>query len=326
MDSLSSRRRVSHAMEQFVPALGPGPWVVEPLGEGVQAEIFLIRSRDRRPAWRTAADLVLKLYKPSAPGHEGVAREEFESLSRLNARLDGRVIDGWKVHTPVPLFRGDRPPGLVMTRVPGRSLNSYLRGTVGADDEVLGSLAGAVIGALGCYWRGDQRIYGDIDFNNILCDPASRTLSFVDPGMPDREYLCEGVTRDWYPASRDLAYMLFDVAVSVKAFLGHRAARRRQKELVETMVLAFAGTTGAGPERDRLLAEIRACARTHLGRVRASWSPAGAWRLLLKPVASRNLDRAIDKLRAAAVGGRRSDPAVCPSAQEGAPCLADKAL
>ena len=44
--------------------------------------------------------------------------------------------------------------------------------------------------------------------------------------MPEGDYLCEGVTKLWYPASRDLAYMLFEVAVSVKSGLGDRSARR----------------------------------------------------------------------------------------------------
>jgi hypothetical protein len=252
---------------------------------------------------------VIKLYKSVAPDHDGVARDEFESLTRLNARLDGSIIDGWSIHTPIPLFRCEQPAGVVMTRVPGRSLNSYLRGAGGANPEVLESLARAVVAALGRYWEGDRRLYGDIDFNNILCEPATRSLSFVDPGMPEGDYLCEGVTKLWYPASRDLAYMLFEVAVSVRSCLGNRAARRRQKELIERMLRTFAAQIGPAHARICLLDEVHACTRIHLRRIRASWSLAGAWRLLLRQIASRSIDQTMQTLKAAAAEGMPCDEA-----------------
>src|SRR5205823_2997777 len=159
--------------EQFSPGCDPRSWVIDRLGEGVQSEVFVVRTGDRSPIRQAHPEVVVKLYKPGARGHADVALDEFESLLRLNARLDGVVIDGWTIATPFPLFRSEQPPGVIMTRVPGRSLNSYLRAAGGADPLVLESLAIAVIAALGSYWRGDGRIYGDIDFNNILCDPEA---------------------------------------------------------------------------------------------------------------------------------------------------------
>ena len=36
---------------------------IEPLGSGVQADLFVVRARDRSPVWRAHAELVVKLYK-----------------------------------------------------------------------------------------------------------------------------------------------------------------------------------------------------------------------------------------------------------------------
>jgi hypothetical protein len=320
----SSRLRVSRALEQFAPAFAPRSLVFEPLGEGAQAETYSIRARDRRPSPEADPDLVFKLYRAAVPGPGFAAADEFDALARLHATLNGRVIGGWRVRTPEPLFLGDSPAGLIMTRVPGRSINAYLAEAGGPRTQVLASLADAVAVALGSYWRGSGRIYGDIDFNNILIDPESRTLSFVDPGMPGEEYLCEAATRDWFPASRDLAYMLFEVAVSVRLYLGNRVARRCQAGLIEAIVLAFAEGIGLGAERHRLLDEIHACTRIHLARIRAGWTPTGAWRLFLKGHASRSLGRTIRKLKTTATETARPGGSARREDHGEVPCWADR--
>ena len=234
-------------------------------------------ARDRSPLWEFHAELVVKLYKASNGNIDEVVRDEFESLCRLNARLDGRVINGWRIRTPAPLYCSGRPPGLVMTRVPGRSLNAHIRAGGAATSGDLDPLAGAIGTALLHYWDHESRIYGDIDFNNILCEPAAAVLSFVDPGMPEASYLCDGVDRRWHPASRDLAYLLFDVATSERLWFGRPAARRRQQELAERVVHACLGRIDSAPAKAALLDEVDACARVHLRRIKASWSPAGIW-------------------------------------------------
>jgi hypothetical protein len=292
----SSRHRVARVLEQFAPRLGDRPWAAEPLGAGEQAEAYSLRPLDGRPAWRSEPVLVFKMYRETVPGPSAVAAEEFESLRLLNASLDGREFAGWAARAPFPLLLGNDPPALIMTRVPGRSINALLSGAAATRAPIPATLADAVAAALACFWQGAGRIYGDLDFNNILCDPGARTLSFVDPGMPGGEYLCEGVARDWFPASRDLAYLLFDVAVSVRSHLGRRAARKLQIDLAGAILLATADAIAPGGGKGRLLDEVHACTRVHLGRIRAGRSPAGAWRLFLKGHASRSLGRAIRML------------------------------
>lgn len=313
-------------LQELIPAPDAGGWSIERLGGGVQADIFVVRTRNRQPLWQAHSDLVVKVYKTAGPDLDEVVRDEFESLSRLNARLDGCIINGWTIHTPAPLLRCERPAGLVMTMVSGRSLNSYLQASDGATAEDLESLASTIIAALERYWRGESRIYGDIDFNNILFDPMARGVSFVDPGMPERAYLCEGVDQLWYPASRDLAYMLFDVAASVKSFIGHSAARRRQKKLVERVLRTSLERLDSVHEKTCLLDEVDACARVHLRRIKATWSPAGIWRLLLRQIVSRSIAQTIHRLRAVAVasGDTPRHGVVCWNDRGGPPCIIDR--
>lgn len=296
--------RVLRALEQFAPMIEARSCLVEPIGRGVQAQAYSIRSGDRGPGRGAGPDLVLKLYRDGMPDPGPVAAEEFECLGQLHRALDGRLLGGWTVRVPAPLARGEGPHALLMTRVPGRSLNAHLGGPGGGRARDRASLARAILAALEGYWRDAGRIYGDLDFNNILVDPATGTLAFIDPGMPGPAYLCEGVARSWAPASRDLAYLLFDAAVSVRSDLGKRPLRGRRAEVIEAIVLGYAAWVGPEPDRLGLLDEVHACARAHLGRVRAGWSPAGAWRLLLKGHASRSLARSIARLKEAAAGAR----------------------
>ena len=67
--------------------------------------------------------LVIKLYKPAAAPNVELVRRQFEALSRLHAAVDGRIINGWKISSPAPLYVCASPLALVMTMVPGRTLS-----------------------------------------------------------------------------------------------------------------------------------------------------------------------------------------------------------
>ena len=86
-------------------------------------------------------------------------------------------------------------------------------------------------------WRRNEGIlvddscrrYGDLSFNNILCDVVVKSLSFVDPGGQENGLHCD-VTGRWYPASHDLAYLLYDTGATVKDTLGNPRARWRKTD------------------------------------------------------------------------------------------------
>jgi O-antigen/teichoic acid export membrane protein len=293
----AGRASVKFVLQQFTGGPDNEAWEIEQFAEGAQASLFSARRRDGRPIWQVRQELAIKVYKSALRQQGKVFGEQVESLARFHAILHDRTINGWHIHVPTPLFRCESPLALVMTLVPGRSLNASLE-TI--DESSLGSLepvAQAVVAAMECCWSIGHP-HGDLNFDNILCDPVARSLSFVDPGIVENDFLCEGVSRGWYPASRDLAYLLYDTGVSVKKTLGKSAARKRQERLVEQVLRAFAMKIDAVEGKHRLLDEIHACVRVHLSRIEVSWSLRGIWLWLLLRVASRRIDAILDRLRA----------------------------
>jgi O-antigen/teichoic acid export membrane protein len=289
---------VIRVLQQFTQSSESEAWVIEQLNEGAQASIFVVRRRDGRPIWQTHSNVAVKLYKPAAWQSVEVVHGQFDSLSQLYARLNDSTISGWKIYSPDPLYQCERPLALVMTMVPGRSLNSFLETADQVTIAELESIAHAVGAALERYWLIDSQLHGDLNFDNILCDVVARSLSFVDPGVVENTALCNGVSRDWYPASRDLAYLLFDTSVSLKKTIGNPAARRRQEWLLERVLRAFMkGIVPAG-KKHCLLDEIQACVQMQLKGLRVSWSPRGMWRLFLKRTASRRIGLILGRLRA----------------------------
>src|SRR5262249_42451242 len=121
-------------------------------------------------------DLVVKLYKPAAESRADVVRDQFESMARLHARLSGSTINGWTIHAPLPLYRCERPFALVMTLVPGKPLNCCLETAGLVDSDRLDSLAETVVAVMERWWSIDTRAHGDFNFDNILCDPDTRSL------------------------------------------------------------------------------------------------------------------------------------------------------
>jgi O-antigen/teichoic acid export membrane protein/Ser/Thr protein kinase RdoA (MazF antagonist) len=293
---------VIRVLQQFMRSSEASAWVIEPLSEGVQASIFTVRRRDGRPLFQTHSRVAVKLYKQGTQQGVDVIREQFASLCQLHARLSDSTIHGWRICSPAPLYQSERPLALVMTMVPGRPLKALLESTDQVTTETLESTAHAVVGAMERLWAFDARIHGDFNFDNVLCDLASKSLSFVDPGVVEQAVVCAGVAKRWYPASRDLAYLLFDMGVSLKRTMGNPAARRRLEWLTEKILRAYLKRISLVAEQHCLLDEIQACAQEHLKMLQVSWSPRGLWRRFLRRRASRRINRLLDSLRADAGG------------------------
>lgn len=294
-------RRVAEVLRPVVDGFDESRWAVCRLADGRQARLFSVRGRDEGALLRgseVAEELVVKVYRGDGPGDREAARDEFECLCRLHARLDGTTRHGWTVRCPRPLHRCDRSAALIMTRVPGRTLSWHLARSDGPTPEVLDSICRATVSSLLHYWSGEPRLYGDLILNNILCDLPSRTLSLVDPGMPERFYLCESAPLFWYPASRDLGFLLFWVASLIRPSIVHPILHARQKRMATRIVRTFVDGLGSATERREALAEIEQCARLHLGRMPVSASPRGLWRRLVKRAATQTIERLFQGLRA----------------------------
>jgi hypothetical protein len=298
-DSVSAN--VIDVLQQVTQSSQECNWVIEQRDGGAQASILVVRNRDGQPIWQGHRELVVKLYKSGGRQSVEVVRYQFESLSRLHAQLNGTTARGWKIDSPVPLYRCEQPLALVMTMVPGKPLKHCLRTADPVVAAALESIADAVIAAMERYWSTDGGLYGELNFDNILCDVSRRSLSFVDPGSLDSVFRCDTVTRQWYPASRDLAYLLFDIETSIRKTIGNPGARHRRKWLAEKILRAFVLRNGPDYRTQCLLDEIGACARMHLKRIEASWSPRGIWRLFVRQTASHRIDQILGRLRSDAV-------------------------
>lgn len=296
MNSSSDFSRCRQALSNLLGPEGDQNWVLGQLAAGGQATLFLVSRPDARPVWQSHERLVLKVFHSTEEGVEAAVRDEYQALHQLYKLLHGADVQGWRIHCPQPLHLFEEPLAVLMTAVPGRPLSHFLRAGEQLPREKLAAVGRAVMAAMDRYWRLSGRIYGDINFHNILCDPRRKSLSLVDPGMAMRSWLCEGVGRKWYPASRDAAYMLYSVACAVKSTLGNRAARNREKWLVRLMLRTHLETI-APSARAGLLDEIHACARIHVAGINGSWSPAGVWRAIVRKAADRCISEILGSLR-----------------------------
>ncbi len=287
---------VLRVLQQFTPSAPASSRVIEQLGEGAQADVYVVRSQNGQPIWQALDCLAIKLYKPAAGASFERARGQFASLSRLREAVPGGAVEGWKPFVPGPLFVCESPLALVMTVVPGKELDGQLETGAGVTPEVLASAPRAVIAALKEYWALGQ-IYGALSFCNILCDVAAREMSFIDPGLEEDAFLCGAVARRWYPASRDLAYLLYQTGLRVRSTFSNPGARRRQEAFAEGVLRAYLETVASREEKRSLLDEVEACVRAHLEALGLSWSPRGLWRLLLRPLAARRIDGLLTRLR-----------------------------
>ncbi len=293
-------RRLAGAVRPLLGVSVDPLWEARAFTDGRQARLFLVRARDGGAVLSGpdhADELIVKAYRAGGPDERKAARDEFECLRRLHHRLDGTTQHGWNVRCPRPLRFCDRSLALVMTRVPGRTLSWHLARGRGPTPEVLESVARAIDSCLRRYWCGEPRLYGDLILNNVLCDLPSRTLSLVDPGMPERFYLCENAPSCWYPASRDLGFLLFWTASLIRPSIAHPVLHARQKRMATRIVRAFLDGLGTETQRRDATAEIEACARLHLGRIRVSASPGGLWRHFVQRAATRTIERMLQDLR-----------------------------
>lgn len=273
-----------------------GGWTAEPLGEGKQAIVYRVRRRNGHPAWADHDALVVKLFKENEPDAPTAAHDEYLAMSQLSRALESSSSHDWSISAPAPFFFCRTPLAVVMTPVSGRPVVDLLRDDDSLADEP--SIAAAILSALDRFWTSSRRIYGDLNFSNILCDPGSRRLCFVDPGMPERCYQCGDAPAEFAPASRDLAYLLFESAAAVRAHLGEPLVRSAMIRLATRMIDEQCNHLDALRDRDAFLDEIRACAWTHLRRIKVGATPGGIWRRAVRRIAAKTIESTLTSLRA----------------------------
>jgi len=295
-DSLSES--ILQVLQHLTPRSDAREWVIESLGEGYQAYVCAVRLQDQQPLLQTHKALVIKLYKPRTDTTLPLVRGQFDSLMRLHAAVRRVSTDGWKIAAPAPLYLSRSPLALVMTLVTGQNLEGRLQAGDHITPDVMETGPRALAAALNEYWLSGHP-YGELALGNILGDIEARELSFVDAGVRHDSHFCNDVARRWYPASRDLAYLLYDLGVEVA--IGSHSARVRKEMFIGGILKAVIETAGSMEERQSFLDEIEACVGGHLRTLEPSWSPSGLWHLVVRQSASRRIDRQLAKLRADAL-------------------------
>jgi O-antigen/teichoic acid export membrane protein/tRNA A-37 threonylcarbamoyl transferase component Bud32 len=300
-----SRSPVAQVLRQLGPATD---WDVRPLGEGAQGRTYGVSSCDGGVLWQGYRDLVIKLYPDGQVGAE-TARRQFDAQMRLHWAVDGRTVHGWTFRAPVPLHLSASPPAMVMTMAAGVDLNKSFVACRNQPAEMLESMARALVSVMRPHWAAGYS-HGDLCLQNILWDPGRRVLTFIDADTPVGAGAGDGVQNEWYPASRDLAGVVCDVATDIHTIDERVASRKRA--FAESVLSAFLRTMEAAEQERSLVAEVRAFARAELKSLDLTWSAQGLCHVLQRRVAMPRIDRLLTRALASVqsqhrltiVGGR----------------------
>jgi O-antigen/teichoic acid export membrane protein/thymidylate kinase len=273
---------VRHAIGVMTGESGKS-WVLNKLGAGDQANVYEAFNED---GGVDSADrprrIVVKLFRRDRPAVAMAAAAQFESLGKLHSLFEGLIVDGWRICVPKPMYLCQQPLALIMTKVPGQPLSSLLADANADFAPWSSAISNVLVSALLRFWSSGQRIYGDFTLSNALCDFDNRLISLVDPGIPEHSYECPEIARRWYPASRDVAYMIFDDATSIRQNLFHPTLRRHQRQVLMQMLMAMLGELHTPSLRRDFLAEVDACTKIHLRRIAVSWSLSGIRHFLVR--------------------------------------------
>ncbi|MDZ4848791.1 MAG: hypothetical protein SGI77_05825 [Pirellulaceae bacterium] len=294
--ALKARWEVEQVLKQFAEKDRgfDARWKVHSMDEGQQAQLFSAQRENGSDGKAIVDEVVIKLYKQTSAEDRVAYLSEKHNLVVLSGLLDEREFGGWSMRSPTLYYASDNPLALVMSVLPGEPISRWLQSshnTIAARE----SAARAILAALRTLWSRDV-LYGDLNLKNVLFDPSNRTIGFIDPGLPEAFFSCDQVSRDWYPASRDLAYLLFSVAVNVKSTLRKPAARSRQWSFVKYLLQQYVESIDCSTRQAMLLEEIRSCAQVHCEALDCSWSASGLWRRMVKSITRRCLNTALEEL------------------------------
>lgn len=260
------------------------------LAASTQARVFLVNLEGG------SKPVIVKLFKEDWPDVADAVDDEFESLALMVGAFRDVEVDGWRITAPEPLLRSSAPPALVMTAVPGVTLEVLLPTLTSSERR---DLARRVCEALVTYWSSAGRIVADVTLSNILVDAADRQLAFVDPGLPIPAFSCPGVPRAFAPSSRDLAYLLSHVlATNVRIGL---VARRRARVRANFAVDVLQYYTSEHLTSDQLpafFAELHGCAARYVALISVGSGPLEPWRRFVQERVKLRLAATLDELAA----------------------------
>ena len=283
------------ALGDFTRSADSGQWKITRLGDGVDAETFLVQSNGP-PILRGHCSLVAKLYKSRNASIMQMVQAQFDSLSNLHATLHGCNVNGWMISIPQPLHIHKSPLALLMTEVPGRHIDSYASENKAVTSRNVRDAARAFATSMQQCWSGGRH-HGDLGVHNALFDIEAKKISFVDPGTRESCPVCNGYTRVHTLAALDLAHALYDATIDVTDLTGRPTMRVHREAFVENVLLAILENIESPAEKRRLLEEIWSCAQQHLDDCwEPSWSPRGIWHSFVKQIMMQRISSILDRV------------------------------
>jgi hypothetical protein len=140
--------------------------------------------------------------------------------------------------------------------------------------------------------------HGDFNLDNILCDPTTMTLSFLDPSLPGLTVEDSGSPNRFpSPCALDLAYLLYESVVTLHRSIGRVGVETRKALFTMAVLRAALSRVPSGQDKHRLLNEIQGSSLAYLRMLESSCTPQGLWRGLLRLVGRRRIVAMIGNLR-----------------------------
>ena len=286
---------VIRALQEFTRHVDDSRWTITRIGEGGDADVFLISSTVGQPIWNMESTLVAKLYKPEIALSPEMVHAQFNSLSKLHAVLDGREIDGWTIFVPRPLYVCASPLALVMTTVPGANIEF---GTSKSDvlrSQMLRNGARAFANAIEQCWSSGRR-HGDLTLQNVLLDVEEKKISFIDAGTIESCSTCNDSATQLAAAS-DIGHLLWHSATGVMELIDRPTVRAGREMFVESVLFAILENIESRQERRQFLERAWVSAQQHLAdRLCLSWSARGIWHRIVKKVAINRIRSILERV------------------------------
>jgi hypothetical protein len=253
------------------------------IGGGERGDVFKIEPKEPRLPVCEHQSLVVKLYKSETKREAVAVHAQFNSLGDLHAILDGLQINGWKISIPRPLYVCGSPLALVMTAVPGRSIDVYMQKSDVLTPEVTRSAARAFAGAMKHYWSSG-RMHGELGLCNVLFDVEAKTLSFIDALPEENCRTYESMANFSSAAAFDLAFALRDVVRGLLIDLtGSLPLRLNREMFVQAVLGAVLEDIPLVAEKMALLREIGKRFEENIEEdLELSWSPKGISHWIVK--------------------------------------------
>jgi hypothetical protein len=181
-----------------------------------------------------------------------LARREFERLERFSAALQD--VEGAACPRPMELV-GASTPKIRMERASGIPLPTLL-GERPLAAETHHRLVTTVIRALDVYVELLAEPYYDLHFGNMLYDPLSRTLTFLDFGFPEGSVSAPPVSPHDASLGNLIGSTIFESARP--KWLRHQRQHRQSSLLCAAIVESFVDAGHPGVTRTGLWEASRA--------------------------------------------------------------------